>query len=176
MSGMITLVIGALLGWLAGLTHRFWQHRIEENSQRHNELQASIMKAANISTDYWLKIETLTDRQAEARLVGFFFLLNGISQDLARASGDDPAIHAQRLADFNDLITGGPNYEDDERSLDASRAMAVQLEAAKLNLHFQEYRRRQLTLWRSFRIVFSRTPAKPEAEGRSAHATRSREP
>ena len=53
---------------------------------------------------------------------------------------------------FNDLTTGGENYEVDQRQMDVSRALAVQREAADLILYFQEYRRRRLTLCNSLRI------------------------
>lgn len=151
-----TLLVGFLLGLFAALAARFWQSRIDEHSQRYEELRAAIVQAAQISADYWLKVETLSDRQAEARLVGLFRLLNGIAVDLARASRDDPRVHADRLARFNDLITSGSAYEIDERRVDASRAMAVQQEAADLILYFQEYRRQRLTLWLSLRMAFFR--------------------
>ena len=150
------LVIGFLLGLFAALAVRFWQSRIDEHFQRYDELRNAILQAAEISTDYWLKVRGLTDRQAEARLVGQFRLLNGIAVDLARASKDNPRIHADRLALFNDLITSGTDYEIDQRQIDPSRAMAVQQEAADLILYFQEYRRQRLTLWLSLRMVFFR--------------------
>ena len=152
------LLVGFLLGLFAALTVRFWQSRIDEHSQRYDQLRNAILQAAEISTDYWLKVRGLDDRQAEARLVGFFRLLNGLAVDLARATSDRPRIHARRLVRFNDLITAGPNYEIDQRSIDASRAMAVQQEAADLILYFQEYRRRRLTLWRSLGIAFIQRP------------------
>ena len=102
------LLVGFLLGLFAALTVRFWQSRIDEHSQRYDELRNAILQAAELSTDYWLKIRGLDDRQAETRLVGFFRLLNGLAVDLARATSDCPRIHAQRLVRFNDLITAGP--------------------------------------------------------------------
>ena len=151
------LLIGFLLGLFAALAARFWQSRIDEHSHRYDELRNGILRAAEISTDYWLKVDTFNDRQAEARLVGLFRLLNGLAVDLARATGDDPRTHAQHLVRFNDLITAGPDYEIDQRPMDASRAMAVQQEAANLILYFQEYRRRRLTLWHSLRMAFFRS-------------------
>ncbi|MDE2816790.1 MAG: hypothetical protein OXK81_08835 [Chloroflexota bacterium] len=153
------LLVGFLLGLFAALTARFWQSRIDEHDQRYEELRNAILRAAEISTDYWLKVGTLDDRQAEARLVGLFRLLNGLSVELARATRDSPPIHARRLVRFNDLLTGGPNYEIDQRPIDASRAMAVQQEAADLILYFQKYRRRRLTLWRSLEIAFRGPPS-----------------
>ena len=155
-----TLLVGFLLGLFAALAARFWQSRIDEHSQRYEELRGAILQAAEISTDYWLKVETLSNRQAEARLVGLFRLLNGIAVGLARASGDDPRTHADRLVRFNDLTTSGPDYEIDQRGVDVSRALAVQQEAADLILYFQEYRRQRLTLWLSLRMAFFRGPGK----------------
>ena len=151
------LLLGFLLGLFAALAARFWQSRIDEHSQRYDELRNGILQAAEISTGYWLKVDTADDRQAEARLVGLFRLLNGLAVDLARATRDDPRTHARRLVSFNHLTTAGPHYEIDERPMDASRAMAVQQEAADLILYFQEYRRRRLTLWHSLRIAFGRS-------------------
>jgi len=148
------LLFGFLLGLFAALTARFWQSRIDEYTQRYVELRSAIHQAAEISTDYWLKIRGLTDRQAEARLVGLFRLLNGIAVELARASKDDPRAHADRLAHFNHLITSGPEYEVDQRTVDVARALAVQQEAASLILYFQDYKRRRLTLWLSLRMGF----------------------
>ena len=155
-SGGAKLFFAFLLGWFAALATRIWQNRIDEHSQRHDELRSAILQAAEVSTNYWLKIDDLGDRQAEARLVGLFRLLTGLAVGLARATRDDPWTHAQRLVLFCDLTTGGPDYEVDERLIDTSRAMAVQLEAADLILYFQEYRRRRLTLCRSIRIGFFR--------------------
>lgn len=151
------LVIGFILGLLAALAARFWQSRVDEHSQRYDELRNAMPRAAEISADYWLEIPSLDDRQAELRLVGLFRLLNGLAVDLARASGDDPRSHAHCLVRFNDLITSGPNYEVDQREMDSSRAIAVQQEAASLILYFQEYRRQRLTLWRSVRMAFFRS-------------------
>ena len=148
------LLVGFLLGLFAALAVRFWQSRIDEHSQRYDELRAAILQSAEISTNYWLTVRGLGDRQAEARLVGLFRLLNGLAIDLARATGDDPRIHAGSLVRFYDLITAGPGYEIDQRSIDVSRAMAVQQEAADLILYFQDYRRQRLTLWRSLGIAF----------------------
>ena len=153
------LLAGFVLGWFAALVLRFWQSRIDEHSQRYDELRNAILQAAEISTNYWLNAGDLEDRQAEARLVGLFRLLNGLAVDLARASRDDPRAHAERLVPFSDLTTGGPNYEVDPRSIDASRAAAVQQEAADLILYFQKYLRRRLTLCRSLTIAFSRRPS-----------------
>ena len=159
MSDGFALPVGFLLGLFAALTVRFWQSRIDEHSQRYEELRNAILQAAEISTDYWLMIRDLKDRQAEARLVGLFRRLNGLAVDLARATRDSPKIHAERLVSFNDLITGGQYFEVDQRLIDSSRAMAVQQEAADLILYFQGYRRRRLTLWRSLRIAFFPTSA-----------------
>ena len=153
------LLLGFVLGLFAALAARFWQSRIDEHSQRYDELRNGILQAAEISTEYWLNADTPNDRKAEARLVGLFRLLNGLAVSLARATRDDPRAHAQRLANFNDLITAGPHYEIDERPMDASRAMAVQQEAADLILYFQAYRRQRLTLWQSFRMAFGRRPS-----------------
>lgn len=153
----VKLLTAFLLGWFAALATRVWQSRIDEHSQRYDEVRNAIRQTAEVSTAYWLKVESLGDRQAEVRLVGLFRLLNGLAVDLAIASKDDPRIHALRLVRFNDLTTGGEYYEVDERPIDTSRAMAVQLEASDLILYFQSYRRRRLTLWRSIRIGFFRS-------------------
>lgn len=67
----------------------------------------------------------MKDRQVEARLVGLIRLINGIAADLAWVSGDNLAVHAERLAHFNDLTTGGEYYEIDDRPINTSRAIAV---------------------------------------------------
>lgn len=154
MSDGFKLLVGFLLGLFAALAIRIWQGRIDEHSQRYDEVRNAILQAAEISTNYWLKVPDLSDRQAEARLVGLFQLLNGLTVELASASKDDPRAHAGRLVRFSDLTTGGPDYEVDDRAIDVSRAMAVQQEAADLILYFQEYRRRRLTLWRSLGVAF----------------------
>ncbi len=156
----VKLLLAFLLGWFAALAIRVWQSRVDEHSQRYDELRGAILQAAEISTNYWLKIDDLSDRQAEARLVGLFRRLNGLAVELARASRDDPLTHAKRLVEFGDLTTGGPDYEVDDRAIDVSRAMAVQQEAADLILYFQKYRRRQLTLRRSLGLgLFRHRPS-----------------
>ncbi len=154
------LLVAFLLGLLAAFAIRLWQSRIDEHSQRYDEVRNAILQAAEISTDYWLKVPNLSDRQAEARLVGLFQLLNGLAVELASASMDDPRTHAERLVRFNDLTTGGQHFEVDQRPIDVSRAMAVQQEAADLILYFQDYRRRRLTLCNSLRIGFLRSRPK----------------
>ena len=146
------LMVGFLLGLLAALTIRLWQSRIDEHSQRYDEVRNAILQAAEISTDYWLKFDSRADRRNEARLVGLFQLLNGLTVELAIASGDEPRTHAERLVAFGDLTTGGENYEVDQRQMDVPRALAVQREAADLILCFQEYRRQRLTLRNSLKI------------------------
>ena len=81
------LLVGFLLGLLAALTIRLWQSRIDEHSQRYDEVRHAILQAADISTDYWLKFDPKADRRNEARLVGLFQLLNGLAVELANASG-----------------------------------------------------------------------------------------
>lgn len=160
MSDGFKILVGFLLGIFAALAIRLWQSRIDEHSQRYDDVRNAILKSAEISTDYWLKVDILDDRQAEARLVGLFQLLNGLTVDLASASRDDPRSHAERLVRFNDLTTGGQYFEVDDRPINATRARAVQLEAAELILYFQEYRRRRLTLSNSLRIGFLRNRLK----------------
>ncbi|MDE0101656.1 MAG: hypothetical protein OXN89_04695 [Bryobacterales bacterium] len=156
MSDGFKLLFGFLLGLSAALAIRVWQSRIDEHSQRYDDVRGAILQAADISTCYWLKVGDLEDRRAEARLVGLFQMINGLTVELASASGDSRGTHAPRLVVFNDLTTGGQYYEVDERPPDNARAMAVQLEAADLILYFQEYRRRHLTLWNSLRVGFVR--------------------
>ena len=50
-------LLGAfLLGLLAALAIRLWQSRIDEHSQRYDEVRNAILQATEISTDYWLKV------------------------------------------------------------------------------------------------------------------------
>lgn len=151
------LLVGLALGVFIAFVVRFWHSRIAENSQRYDELRSAILQAADISADYWLKVKTLNDRQAEARLVGLFRLINGLAIDLADELRDCHEVHAERLAEFNGLITGGPDYEVEDRPINTARALTVQQKAADLILHFQSYRRRRLTLWRSLQMAFCRS-------------------
>ena len=51
----------------AALTICIWQSRIDEHSQRYDDVRNAILQAAEISTNYWLKLPDLKCRQAEAR-------------------------------------------------------------------------------------------------------------
>ncbi len=153
MTGVLSLLVGFVLGMFAAFTVRFWHGRLDEHFQRYDELRDVLLHAADISADYWLKVRDLNDRQAEARLTGLFRRLNGLAAGLALATKDNPLAHSERLADFNDLITGGPDYENDQREIDVARAMAVQQKTADLVLYFQKYRRSRLTLLRSLRMA-----------------------
>jgi len=131
-----------------------WQARVDEHAQRYDDIRNTLLNAGEIATAYWLRLEDLPDRKAEAKLVGLWVLLNGLTVEVARAYRDNPKVHSNRLQDFHDLTTGGTQYEVDDRDPDVQRAYAVQSEAAKLVLYFQEYRRQKLTVCNSFRIGF----------------------
>ena len=128
------------------------QSRADEHSKRYDDIQNAILKAAENSTDYWLKLQKNEDRRVEAHLVGHIHMINGLTVSLAIACKDQPRIHAGELQEFYELTTGGENFENGQRKIDISRARAVQLEAARLILYFQKYQRQRLTLRNSIRI------------------------
>ena len=146
------ILIGFLLGLFASALIGLWQRRVDEHSKRYDDIQDAVLRAAEDSTDYWLKLRENDDRRVEARLVGHQTLINGLAVGLAIACGDEPRIHAGELRKFFELTTGGEHYEDDQRIIDSSRASAVQHEAARLILYFQNFRRKRLTLRNSFRM------------------------
>ncbi|MCY4306328.1 MAG: hypothetical protein OXC62_16370 [Aestuariivita sp.] len=151
---VVSVFVGFISGLLAALVVRGWQSRIDEHSQRYNDIRDTVLKIAEVATSYWLKNPNLQYREIEARLIGFWTMLNGLAVEIANEYQDDPTIHSQRLQNFYDLTTGGEYYENDERDPDPSRATAVQAEAAKLILRFQKYRRQNLTISKSLRIGF----------------------
>ncbi len=146
------VVFGFLLGLLAALVVRIWQARIDEHTQRYNDIRRTLLGATEIATAYWLKLDDLPDRKAEAKLVGLYVLLNGLVVEVAAAYNDNPEVHFKRLQTFFEFTTGGDQYEVDTRQPDPARARGVQSEAAKLVLYFQKYRRRKLTMGNSLRI------------------------
>ncbi len=148
------MAIGFLLGWLVALATRMWQVRIDEHAQRYDDIRNTLLNAADIATAYWLKLQTLSDPEAEAKLIGLYVLLNGLAVEVAAAYNDDRTVHGQRLQGFYDLTTGLDPRGFNVRQPDAARAQAVQSEAAELILYFQDYRRRKLTIRSSLRIGF----------------------
>jgi len=97
---IVSVLFGFLSGLLAALVVRGWQSRIDEHSQRYNDIRDTVLEIAERATSYWLKNPNLQYREVEVRLIGLWTMLNGLSVEIAHEYRDNSTIHSERLQNF----------------------------------------------------------------------------
>lgn len=132
MLNIVTLILGALLGVIGGLTVQWLKSGRDELRSACDLYCKTIEDAADLASVYWLDPGDHSDAALrEVRLIGFQRKLSG--QHLlvtSRLHALDSEEISEQLSLLFDALTGG-SFQETARTRDVGRARLVQEQAAK---------------------------------------------
>lgn len=127
MLGLLTGLIGALIGGTVTGSFYFWRLRREELNARCDELCKAVLDAGGIAMEYWAtdyqgKIREA--RVAEAKILAAQSLIDGLYAELRlRLSGAEARLLDEVMSDLLDSLTGG-DFTVEGRQPDAARVLS----------------------------------------------------
>jgi hypothetical protein len=135
---IISVIIGALLGYFFNRSHWSWTEKKKKETESFTKLFTLISELETLSVDYWTKDHNEDDEKNEVYIKSKIRLLTKYTRAINTKDKSIKNEIDNFVSDIFDLVTGG-DFESKNRKASKTTAISISYKCADINANVSSY-------------------------------------